>query len=73
MEMMPSYIRDFLSFPKHLLEAYDLYHYGKKRKEDMSAKIEEAIETSNKIIYDLDNAIKNPYYMIKQNCSRDIL
>ena len=67
MEMMPSYIRDFLNFPKLLFETYDLYWYGKKHKSEFSMKIKEALETSNRIIYNVDGNTKNPYYLIKQN------
>ncbi len=67
MEMMPSYIRDFLNFPKLLFETYDLYWYGKKHKAEFSKKIKEVLETSNRIIYNVDGNTKNPYYLIKQN------
>lgn len=66
MEMIPSYIRNFLSLPKTILKTYDMYWYGKNHREEFKMKVKEALETSNKIIYDMGNT-RNPYYMIKQN------
>jgi anaerobic magnesium-protoporphyrin IX monomethyl ester cyclase len=64
--MMPSYLRDFFGFPRFLLKTYDLYWSSKKKAFTAGARSEEALETSNKIIYDVGTH-RNPYYMIKQN------
>ena len=61
MKMMPSYVRDFLRFPRFLLETYNLYSEGKKK----SVNTDGAMESSGKIIYDMSDTSKNPYYMIK--------
>lgn len=66
MKMMPSYLRDFFGFPRFLLITYDLYWSSKKKAFTAGVRSEEALETSNKIIYDVGTQ-RNPYYMIKQN------
>ncbi len=64
-KMMPSYIRDFLNFPKFLMGTYDLYWKGKKKTSLDLKKAQEAMDSSNRIVYDLSDGNKNPYYMIK--------
>ena len=65
-KMMPAYLRDFFGFPRFLLETYDLYWNAKKKGRLDSSQTAEALETSNKIVYDLGES-KNPYFMIRQN------
>ena len=64
--MMPMYVRDFFSFPKFLLKTYDTYWEGSKTPILENGKVEEALATSNTIVYDLDGS-KNPYFMIKES------
>ncbi len=65
MNMMPAYIRDFLSFPKYIFRTYDLYSRAKKYGFVNKNDVREFLGSSNKIIYDLGKS-KNPYYMIKK-------
>jgi anaerobic magnesium-protoporphyrin IX monomethyl ester cyclase len=64
--MMPAYLRDFFGFPRFLLKTYDLYWNAKKKGHLDSSATSEALETSNKIVYDLGGS-RNPYFVIKQN------
>lgn len=64
-KMMPSYLKDFLAWPRILFQTYDSMHEGMRRKPDIG-NIEEILETSNKVVYDLGNS-KNPYFMIKES------
>ncbi|OWP55994.1 MAG: B12-binding domain-containing radical SAM protein [Thermoplasmatales archaeon B_DKE] len=65
-KMMPMYVRDFFMFPKFLLRTYDTYWINKDNMILDDAKVEEALATSNTIVYDLGES-KNPYYMIKES------
>ena len=65
LKMMPVYIRDFLHFPRFLMRTYDLYWNGKKANPLDGNKAEEVMNSANKIIYDISDGNKNPYYMIK--------
>jgi anaerobic magnesium-protoporphyrin IX monomethyl ester cyclase len=65
-KMMPSYISDFLSFPKFIMNTQKIYSKGKNLAQIRREKISELIETSNKIVYDLGYS-KNPYFMIKES------
>ncbi len=66
MKMMPAYLRDFFGSPRFLMETYDLYWKYKKNKSIDGSQMAEILQTSNSIVYDLDQS-KNPYFMIKQN------
>ena len=66
LKMMPQYIRDFFTWPRQLFETYNLYSYGKKQGLTDLARLNEVLETSNKIVYDLGES-KNPYFMIKES------
>jgi anaerobic magnesium-protoporphyrin IX monomethyl ester cyclase len=66
LKMMPSYISDFLNFPKFIMNTQRIYSKGKNLAEISREKIAELVETSNKIVYDLGDS-KNPYFMIKQS------
>ncbi len=66
LEMMPKYLRDFMRFPKFLFRTYDLYAKFKKEGNVDRTKIQEAMENSNRIVYDQGNK-KNPYFLIKES------
>ncbi len=63
--MMPTYIREFLSFPRQILKTTRLYHTLAKLYPTSKEKVPELLEFSNKIIY-LEVGGKNPYFMIKE-------
>ncbi|MGC8644851.1 MAG: B12-binding domain-containing radical SAM protein [Thermoplasmata archaeon] len=65
MKMMPSYIRDVIHFPKFLLETHRKYREGRNLNGVDEREIEELMETSNRVVYDLMGS-KNPYFMIKE-------
>ncbi|PSN93671.1 B12-binding domain-containing radical SAM protein [Candidatus Marsarchaeota G2 archaeon ECH_B_2] len=64
-DMMPTYIREFLGFPRHILKTTRLYHTLAKLYPTSKEKIQELLEFSSKIIY-LEVGGKNPYFMIKE-------
>ncbi len=66
LKMMPSYIRDIVSFPKFLMNTRRIYSRGRDLAENSREKISELLKTSNRIVYDLGNS-KNPYFMIKES------
>lgn len=64
--MMPEYLRDMARFPRELLRTYDIYWKFRKKNNISEERIMEALESSNKIVYDQENR-KNPYFMIKES------
>ncbi|GGM66107.1 B12-binding domain-containing radical SAM protein [Thermogymnomonas acidicola] len=67
MKMMPSYLRDIADFPRFLLQTYDLYWQSKRRPNIDPGHVEEVMETSNKIVYEITDGGKNPYFLIKES------
>lgn len=65
LKTIPDHIRSIASFPRFLMETWSLYTNGKEFRDVDLRKVSEAMETSNKIVYDLSDT-KNPYFMIKQ-------
>ena len=63
--MMPSYVREFLEFPKHIAHTIKLYSAFSKLPLVDLKKVSELLEFSNRILY-LEVGGKNPYFMIKQ-------
>ncbi|MCL4341362.1 MAG: B12-binding domain-containing radical SAM protein [Candidatus Thermoplasmatota archaeon] len=66
LKMMPQYLRGFVSFPRHIFQTYDLYWHFRKHPNLDAEKVSEALETSNKIVYDQEKK-RNPYFMIKES------
>ncbi|MEM0271547.1 MAG: radical SAM protein [Thermoprotei archaeon] len=64
-DMMPSYIREFLAFPRHLYRTVKQYNALSKLYPKIGDKVPELLESSNKIVY-LEVGGKNPYFMIKE-------
>ncbi|MEM1613701.1 MAG: radical SAM protein [Thermoplasmatales archaeon] len=64
-KMMPSYLKDIYNFPKFLIETNRKFRKGSNMSGISEEQINELLETSNKVVYDL-NGSKNPYFMIKE-------
>jgi anaerobic magnesium-protoporphyrin IX monomethyl ester cyclase len=64
-DMMPSYIREFLLFPRHVAHTVRMYRKLAGLRQLSRDKVPELLEFSNKIIY-LEVGGKNPYFMIKE-------
>lgn len=65
-DMLPTYVREFLEFPRHALRTAELYRMLASVPPAMKNKIPELLEFSNKVIY-LEAGGKNPYFMIKES------
>lgn len=65
MKMMPQYIREFMGFPKFLLNTYNMYWKAMKKGFVHASDNRRIAASSGKIIYDLEEK-KNPYFMIKR-------
>lgn len=65
MKMMPSYLRDIFGLPRFLMDTQRKYREGRRKLGIDEKQLEELMETSNKIVYDLSGT-KNPYFMIKE-------
>ncbi len=65
LSMIPEHTKNIMTFPKFLIETWNLYANGKTMAPEDVTRTAEIAETSGKIIYDLGQS-KNPYFMIKQ-------